>query len=55
MPKSEAQKKKRKIKTLGYEEWRKREIEKLVMRSGMSVENKIVFLKEVRDGHTNQG
>lgn len=50
MPKSPAQKKRRKIKELGYEEWRKREIERLVMRSGMSVENKIIFLREVRSG-----
>jgi hypothetical protein len=37
-------------KKLGYEEWRKREIERLVLQSRISAENKIEFLKEVRGG-----
>ena len=36
-------------KKLGYAEWRKREIERLVIRSGMSAENKLEFMKVIRD------
>lgn len=34
---------------LGYAEWRKREIERLVLQSRISAENKLEFLKEIRN------
>ena len=36
-------------KKLGYEEWRKREIERLVMQSRISAENKLEFLRVIRE------
>ena len=40
--------KRRGIKKLGYEEWRKREIERLVLRSGVKAETKLEFMDVIR-------
>jgi len=41
--------KRRGIKHLGYEEWRKRELERLVIYSGYRNTDKIQMLKELKD------
>lgn len=47
--------KRRGIRKLGYEEWRRRELERLVIYSGYRDEDKIQMLKEVHDAVQREG
>jgi hypothetical protein len=39
---------KKRQKKLGYEEWRKRELERMVMSSYLPIDKKLTCLKEIR-------
>lgn len=47
--------KRRGIRKLGYEEWRRRELERLVIYSGYRDEDKLQMLKEVLGDGKGQG
>ena len=56
MPKlsKQGRKDKKLQKELGYREWRRRELERLIIYSGSSVDDKLLMLQEVQNEQSNQ-